>query len=138
MLVTFRRGTENKTENIIIALNKFVDHPCPVFLCGQFSFVPPIIRPSISGKKKKKKTGKDVEKNDKYNSRLQQFLCSSRLSLSTVKKKLCGGNMGFRLLKLWVSKQNSCSLYLLIQEMEIINEVLEQMKGNVSFSSQHL
>lgn len=133
--MTFRRGTENKTENIIIALNKFVDHPCLQFFCVA-SFPLSLLSSGLpSQEKKKKKTGKDVEKNDKYNSRLQQFLCSSRLSLSTVRKKLCGGNMGYRLLKLWVSKQNSCSLYLLIQEMEIINEVLEQMKGNVSFSS---
>lgn len=42
MLVTVRKGTENKTENIIIALNKFVEHPrlqffvWLVFLCPSY------------------------------------------------------------------------------------------------------
>lgn len=65
--MTVRRGTQYKTENIIIALNKFMEHPhiqlfvWLVFLC------PPIISPSIL--RGKKKAGKDVEKSGKYNSR---------------------------------------------------------------------
>lgn len=100
MLVTVRRGTQNKTENIIMALNKLIEHPhlqifvWLVFLC---SFYHQFLH--LGGKKK------DWERCKVANiiQGLQQFLYSSRLLLYTVKKKLCGGNLGYRLLKLWVS-----------------------------------
>lgn len=56
MLVTVRRGTENKTENITIALNKLMEHPYLHFFAW-FQFLCPYFHNSFHVRKKKKKEG---------------------------------------------------------------------------------
>lgn len=100
--MTVRRGTENKTENITIALNKLMEHPYLHFFAW-FQFLCPYFHNSFHvRKKKKRRTRKDAEKGSKYNSRFTTVSIlrnNCRLSLYTVEKKPHGGNLGYRILR---------------------------------------